>query len=377
MRIRSVRLFSFRNLAEIRLDLDPGFNVLAGRNGQGKTNVLEGLYLLAMPRSFRAGRYEDWVSRDAERGAVQCVLETAHGEMELSLHLENGRRIYLLDNQRVRGVADLAVHLKIVFFGPEDLKLIKGGPGERRRFLDRALYRENPAHLGLVQDYHDLVKQRNALLKEYGRGRLPAGLLESYEEQLVRKGAELTAGRVRIAAAIGEEVARYWEGVQSVSGGVVSLRYLSGYGVEVNEEMTAAGFLGAAEEALARVRAEDMARAVTGAGPHLDDLELLFDGRSARSQASQGQIRSLAAALRMGELLLWKRQRGVAPILMMDDLSSELDREHYRVIMAGVQAHAGQVILTTTSPEYVLHDVEAALFQVSEGRVERHASVTT
>ena len=376
MRIRSVRLFSFRNLAEVRLDLEPGFNVLAGRNGQGKTNVLEGLYLLAMPRSFRAGRYGDWVRRGAERGAVQCVLATAHGNVDLSLHLENGRRTYLLDDRRVGGVADLAAHLKIVFFGPEDLKLLKGGPGERRRFLDRALYREDPAHLGLVQDYQELVKQRNALIKEYGRGRLPAGLLESYEEQLVRRGAELTAARARIAAAIGEEVARYWEGVQSVSGGVVSLRYRSGYGVEVNEKMTVAGFLGAAEEALARVRAEDMARAVTGAGPHLDDLELLFDGRPARSQASQGQIRSLAAALRMGELLLWKRQRGVAPILMMDDLSSELDREHYRVIMSSVQAHAGQVILTTTSPEYVLHDVEAALFQVDDGRVERDGSVT-
>ncbi len=376
MRIRSVRLFSFRNLAEVRLELDPGFNVLTGRNGQGKTNILEGLYLLAMPRSFRAGRYEDWVRHGSMRGAIQCVLATKLGDIKLSLHLENGRRTYLMDDQRVKGVADLAAHLKIVFFGPEDLKLIKGGPGERRRFLDRALYRENPAHLGLVQDYNDLMRQRNALLKEYNRGRLSAGLLESYEEQLIRKGAELTAGRIRIAAAIGDEVGRYWESVQPVSGGAVSLRYQSGYGVEVNEKMTATKFLGAAKEALARVRAEDMVRAVTGAGPHLDDLELLFDGRPARSQASQGQIRSLAAALRMGELLLWKRQRGVAPILMMDDLSSELDREHYRVIMAGVRTHAEQVILTTTSPEYVLHDVKATLFNVDNGRVEPYGNVT-
>jgi len=370
MHISAARFFAFRNLAEVRIELEDGFNVIAGRNGQGKTNLLEGLYLLAMPRSFRPGRYTDWVADGEERGAVRCALATSQGDLDLALQLENGRRTWLLDDQRVGGVADLAEHLKIVFFGPEDLKLVKGGPEERRRFLDRAVYREQPSHLDRVQEYRDLVRQRNTLLREFANGRLPAGLLESYEEQLVRRGAELTAVRARMAASIGEEVAGYWEGVQPVSGGTLSIRYLSGYGISP-EEMSAGELLAAAEEALAGCRREDMIRGVTGAGPHLDDVELLFDGRPARSHASQGQVRSLAAALRLGELILWKRRRGEAPILMMDDLSSELDQEHYRVIMAGVRAHAGQVILTTTTPEYVLHNTEAALFHVCEGRVDR------
>ena len=370
MRISTARFFSFRNLDEVRLELEDGFNVLAGRNGQGKTNVLEGLYLLAMPRSFRPGRYADWVAGGAEQASVQCVLEARSGAADLALHLENGRRTWLLDQQRVGGVADLAAHLKIVFFGPEDLKLVKGGPGERRSFLDRAVYREDPAHLGRVQEYRDIVRQRNALLREFATGRLPAGLLESYEEQLIRRGAELTATRARMAASLGEEVAGYWSGVRP--GGDVSLRYRSGYGVEAGG-MDAGTLLAAAAESLAESRSEDMARGATGAGPHLDDLELFFDGCAARTHASQGQIRSIAAALRMGELILWKRRTGEAPVLMMDDLSSELDQEHYRVIMDGVRAHAGQVILTTTTPEYVLHSIEAALFQVHRGRVERDA----
>ncbi len=376
MHIRTARFYCFRNLAEVRLELEDGFNVLAGRNGQGKTNILEGLYLMAMPRSFRPGRFVDWVAAGAEQGSVRCALATQHGDLALALQLENGRRTWLLGDQRVGGVADLAAHLKIVFFGPEDLKLIKGGPGERRRFLDRAVYREDPLHLGRVQEYQDLVKHRNTLLKEFSRGRLPAGLIESYEEQLLRRGAELTATRARLAADLETEVARYWAGVRSVSGGEVTIKYRSGYGIEP-EGMDAGTLLAAAEESLARARSDDMARAVTGVGPHLDDLEIRFDERPARSHASQGQIRSLAAALRMGELILWRRRRGEAPILMMDDLSSELDQEHYRVIMEGVRAHAGQVILTTTTPEYVLQNTKAALFRVREGRVERDARKET
>lgn len=372
MYIRTARLFAFRNLAEVHLELEEGFNVLAGRNGQGKTNVLEGLYLMAMPRSFRPGRYADWVAAGAEQGSVRCTLATALGELSLALQLENGRRTWLLDDRKVGGVAELATHLKIVFFGPEDLKLIKGGPGERRRFLDRAAYREEPTHLVRVQEYQDLVRQRNNLLRDFGTGRLPAGLLESYEEQLVRRGAELTATRARLAKDLGQEIARYWAGIQPISGGELTLRYRSGYGIDP-EGMDAGTLVAAAEEALAQCRGEDMVRAVTGSGPHLDDLEIRFDGRPARSFASQGQIRSLAAALRMGELILWRHRRGEAPILMMDDLSSELDREHYRVIMDGVREHAGQVILTTTTPEYVLQNTEATLFHVHEGRVERDA----
>ncbi len=376
MHIRAARFFSFRNLGEVRLELEDGFNVLAGRNGQGKTNLLEGLYLLAMPLPFRPGRYADWVTTGADQGAVQCTLATKQGDLALALQLENGRRSWLLDDRKVRGVADLAAHLKIVFFGPEDLKLVKGGPGERRRFLDRAIYREDPVHLGRVQQYQELVRQRNSLLKDFGYGRSPAGLLESYEEQLVRTGAALTGARVRLAAALGAEVAGYWAGVQPVSGGAVTLTYRSGYGVDP-EGMDAKALLEAAEESLARSRRDDMARAVTGVGPHLDDLEIRFDDRPARSHASQGQIRSVAAALRMGELILWRKRHGAAPILMMDDLSSELDQEHYRVIMAGVRAHAGQVILTTTTPDYVLQNTEATLFHVSEGRVERDARQET
>lgn len=372
MHIHAARFFAFRNLTEVRLEFREGFNILAGRNGQGKTNILEGLYLLAMPRSFRSGRYMDWVAAGAERGATQCTLATAHGDLDLALHLENGRRSWFLDDRKVGGVADLSEHLKIVFFGPEDLKLIKGGPGDRRRFLDRAIYREEPSHLARVQEYQDLVRQRNALLKDFGYGRLPVGLLESYEEQLLRRGAELTATRARLTAALSVEVARYWAGIQPVSGGALRLTYRSGYCFDPTG-MDAGALLAAAEEALAGARSGDMARAVTSVGPHVDDLEIRFDDRPARSHASQGQIRSIAAALRMGELILWRQRRGEAPILMMDDLSSELDQEHYRVIMAGVRAHAGQVILTTTTPEYVLQNTEAALFHVNEGRVERDA----
>ena len=312
MRISTARFFSFRNLDEVRLELEDGFNVLAGRNGQGKTNVLEGLYLLAMPRSFRPGRYADWVAGGAEQASVQCVLEARSGAADLALHLENGRRTWLLDQQRVGGVADLAAHLKIVFFGPEDLKLVKGGPGERRSFLDRAVYREDPAHLGRVQEYRDIVRQRNALLREFATGRLPAGLLESYEEQLIRRGAELTATRARMAASLGEEVAGYWSGVRPVSGGDVSLRYRSGYGVEAGG-MDAGTLLAAAAES-GRLKEATLRVQFVSRAPD-DKVELRLNGQpvapeSEISEDGWGTYRPELGLYRPGDNMLSFRVTG-------------------------------------------------------------------
>ncbi|MBM4370011.1 MAG: DNA replication and repair protein RecF [Deltaproteobacteria bacterium] len=377
MWIRSARFFAFRNLAEVRIELEDGFNVLAGRNGQGKTNVLEGLYLLGMPRGFRSGRYADWVMNGASRASVRCLVDDGRGERSLALELEEGRRSFLLDERRVPGITELAGHLKIVFFGPEDLRLVKGGPEERRRLLDRGLFREDPSHLARVQELQEVLRHRSALLRDFGTGRLPGGLLESYEERFLDMATRLTCARASFAAALEGALQRYWEGVRPVCGGGVSLRYRSGFDLEISPEEEPDTLRPRAAEALERARRDDLVRHTTGVGPHLDDLELLLDGRPARFQASQGQVRSLAAALRMGELLLWKERRGSSPVLMMDDLSSELDREHYRVIMEGVRAHAGQVILTTTSPEYVLQDIPATLYHVCEGRVERHAGTAS
>jgi DNA replication and repair protein RecF len=323
-----------------------------------------------MPRSFRPGRFSTWVRDGQEEGSVQCVVEDSGREHRIELFLENGKRKYSLNGNRVAGVHEVSEVLKLVFFGPEDLRLVKGGPSERRGFMDRAIYRAAPSHLKLIQDYQKTMRERNALLAQYPRGRLPSGLLESFEEQLVHLGCRICSERARYVSALVREVDEYWRALEPITGGSLQVIYSGGYGIDAEQWVTGDEELeGTAMDNLRELRGRDLERATTGAGPHLDDLTILFGGQAARDRASQGQTRSLVAALRIGEMLEWKRNHDVTPILMMDDLSSELDQEHYKVVMEAIEGKAEQVILTTTTPEYVINDRHARLFQVSGGEV--------
>lgn len=373
MEIRSLRFYNFRNLHEVSLNLSPGFNVLTGRNGQGKTNVLEGLYLLALPRSFRPGRIQEWIRSGQTQASVQCSVVCRGAEHELAMFFEDGRRWFQLDGKRVDGVAALSEHLKIIFFGPDDLSLVKGGPGERRRYMDRGIYRHGAGYLDRVSDYLEMIRQRNSMLRDLGMGKLPSGLIEAYEERMIELGARITLTRSRFVAELRREVETYWTRLEPITRGRLHLEYKSGYG-EAELPDSLPEMMELAGQALERSRSQDIRRQATGVGPHLDELEISLRGEPARTMASQGQIRSIVAALRLGELLHWKSRNQDPAILMMDDLSSELDPAHFRAIMAAVEEHAGQVILTTTAAEYMLNDHIAAVFLVDDGQIRSDSS---
>jgi DNA replication and repair protein RecF len=368
MILTSARFYQFRNLQEQSFSPTPGLNLLVGPNGQGKTNLLEALYLLTMPRSFRRGGLGDWVMAGRSEAAVRCQVLEDGRESQVEMFLEGGRRSFLVDGKKVTGVAQVAPALVFLFFGPDDLQLLKGAPQERRRFLDRACYNLHPAHLALVQDFGQLLKDRNALLRDFVHGRLPAGLMESYDQRFVELGLQLCRARQAYVEALKVNFQRLWGEMRGVTGRAVDLAYEDGFGL--GEALTAPDAATRAQRALAAVSEKDLARLGCSVGPQVDDLAVTLDGQDARSRASQGQTRSICVVLRVAELATFREQTGRVPVLLLDDLSSELDRPHQEMLMAILEREMGQVLLTTTRVENVVHEGPMSVFRVSGGVLE-------
>jgi len=333
--------------------------VLHGDNAQGKTNLLEAVYLLGRLRSFRDVPMTDLVTHGEAAGRVEARVRRAGVAQKVEIVIEAGRRQVRVDGKAVRRVADHAHHYKVVLFTPEDVYLARASPAERRTFLDRALYNLHPAFLHDSQEYAQALKRRNALLRRPPAGPPTAleGALRAYDEVLARAGARITAQRAELVRALSERVGRMWARVFADAGDV-GLVYRA-----TAPEATAEAFL----DRLHRSRAADLRRQATHVGPHRDDLETLLDGRPLREHASQGQHRVFVLALKVTEIDLVVERTGVRPILLLDDVGSELDRRRHAQLFAHLAEVRGQVFLTTTAPDLVGLHMDRAEFRVDGG----------
>ncbi len=360
MKITQAYIYNFRNLKNIELSFSDGFNVISGRNGHGKTNIMEAIYLLSMPSSFRNGRLTDWIRFGETEASVMLSVENSGLLQKISMFLEDNKRTFDINKKKAKNIAELSKILKVIFFGPDDLRVIKNGPGERRRLMDRAIFRQDPSYLSLSQNYLELVRQRNSLIQDGMYDKKAGVLLDSYEERMVELGCEITNIRREFIDSFSKEVSSYWKSLGDF--GRVDMEYRSGYGAIPDSDIQTF-----AMDRLNQRRRDDQIRGKTSVGPHLDNLNIKFNGMLAKNHASQGQMRGIVTALRIGELILWKKRYGTSPVLMMDDLSSELDQFHYKKIMSAISKYSRQVILTTTNPEFVLNDIRGRVFEVSDG----------
>jgi DNA replication and repair protein RecF len=291
-------------------------------------------------------------------------LERAY-EVELTAAAPGGpvRKTARVDGKPVRAVGDYFGGFNVVLFVPDDLLLPRGAPAVRRRFLDRALWNAEPAFLVEAQAYDRLLRSRNALLRE------PAprpDLLAVYDEQLAAAGSAVVARRRRFVAALAPLVADAWERITR-SGRPISLSYESRLGALPDEALAAALLDG-----LRATRPRDLQLRHTSFGPHGDDLALQLDGRSARLHASQGQVRALVLSLKVAEIRHLAATLDSAPILLLDDVSSELDPARTRFLFDFLGAIASQVFLTTTTPAVLPIGASERLdFRISEGGIAR------
>ena len=368
MLLLEVKTRDFRNLVEQSVTLARHTTVLFGANGQGKTNFLEACYLLCSLRPLRARKLAELVRIGSERSAlVAGKFDLPSGVREVEVEIGREGRTARVDGKPVRDPDELFGGLATVAFTPDDLAVVKGGPEGRRRLLDRAVQNRHPAHLADARDYQRALRSRNEILRQ---GADPA-LLASFDEPLARLGARLRTRREEIL----EEIQ---PGAQSAFAEIARGEppLLATYLAAGRDSDDLAGGGGASLEtrlleALRRRLPRDRERGYTSVGPHADDLGLSLGERAARLYASQGQSRAVVLALKIGEIENLRRAQGRPPLLLLDDVSSELDPERNAWLMQYLAALEGQVVLTTTDLKLVAKSaVKEALFQrVAGGRI--------
>jgi DNA replication and repair protein RecF len=363
--IRELRAQGWRNLEPLELVPGPRVNVLHGDNGQGKTNLIEAAYYLATLRSFRTSHAEELIRGGAAAaGRAQLAARVEHRGLDRKVDVRLGPegRTVTLDGKRVRGAAAIFGAVSVVLFVPEDLLLPRAAPAARRRFLDLAVFNVERGYYREAAAFQKVVKSRNHLLK---RGPVDPVLLDAYDDELARTGARVV---MRRRALVTELAPRTRDFFRALHGDIpVELRYRSAPAIDLAPDE--AGVQAALLGGLRAQRALDERRRFTGTGPHTDDLDIVFAGRLAREHASQGQLRSLVLALKLAELTNVEARRGDVPVLLLDDVPSELDPTRRKFLFDMVGGLSCQTLISVTEREVVSPLPERVDFRISAGRV--------
>lgn len=350
MRIVALQAIAFRNLAQVTLEAHPRFNVISGDNGQGKTNLLEGIYLVGTLRSFRASKSEELIAFGAPEARVRARVEKDGANRLLEVRITPGHKSARVDGKGTRP-ADYFGGMNVVLFQPDDLRLPRGAPSGRRRFIDRAIFNERPQYLAEAQTYERTLRSRNALLRAHGPPQLE--LLEVYDEQLARAAISIVAGRRALLDALAPRAAEIFTRLTR-TGRRLEIAYRPSLLERGAEPIGNAREIEAAmRKQLDADRRKDHLRGATSAGPHTDDLSLTLDGRDAQKYASQGQLRAIVLALKIAEIEHLTERLGDPPVLLLDDVSSELDATRNAQLFEFLDARPGQVFITTTDPAHV------------------------
>ncbi len=339
MKVLALEATAFRNLAPLVVEPHPRFNVFYGDNGQGKTNLLEAIYLLGTLRSFRAGKTEELIAFGEPQARVRARVERLGTRQLLEVALMPGHKSARVDGKGARAASYFG-GFNVVLFAPEDLRLVRGAPAGRRRFLDRAVFNAQPGHLAAVQTYERVLRSRNALLRG---GRSDATQLEIYDEQLVAAAQPVWSARRALVEALRPHLDQ-------------AFAYVTRGELTLLAEHVRTVEPAALSAQLVRDRARDQARGTTSSGPHTDDLLLMLGQRSAAAFASQGEGRAIVLALKIAEITLLRERLGDWPVLLLDDVSSELDPGRNRLLFDFLARLPGQVFVTTTQPDLVLID---------------------
>lgn len=358
MRITGLRLRDFRGYQQVLLSPPDGVTVLVGENGAGKTNLLEAIHLCCLGRSHRTSNDKEMIRRDCDTAAVQLTVERRDGKHEVGVRLyENARRkkLVYVNGKTASRMGELMGHANCVIFSPEDLSLVKDGPQARRRFLDMLLSQQQRAYFYALQSYMTALKQRNALLKSDDLRQLPA-----WDEQLAAAAAPLARIRRETCAALNRSAKRHYLFISGREDEIFDLRYR---GVLENSDDPVQDML----KGLAAAREEDVRRQNTSFGPHRDDIELTLCGEPMKAFASQGQMRTAALSMKLAALDYLEAAQGEPPILLLDDVLSELDPERRRRLISRIGR--AQALLTCTDPSDFVGANPACVLLIQGGTI--------
>ena len=361
MKIVSLELKNFRNYRHSSVAFKDGLNVLYGENASGKTNMLESVYFSSVFSSPRTTKDKEMVFMGEEAANIKLVIEKKYRKHTISIQIDaQGKKKVAVDGVPVNRAGELLGVLGVVFFSPDEMKLVKESPAERRRFLDIGLSQQQKSYFVALSRYNHTLKQKNNLLKEYKNSKSVDDMLDVWDAGLAREGAIIVARRKEYIATL-NDAARKFHFILSGEKENLSLSYESAAETNCKQEELEQNLL----SALRASREKDKELGFSTVGPHRDDIKIDINGKDARKFASQGQQRTTALAMKIGQVVIYREELGEAPVLLLDDVLSELDENRQHILLDLVNGF--QTLLTCT--EYKLGN-HATLFEVKEGNIK-------
>lgn len=368
MKVELLKLDSFRNYNHQKLDFKPDINILIGENGQGKTNLLEAISLICGIGSHRDARDQDMVmwGRDSYKIFAQGKSSGREG-IQAELIFKNGKKEPKINNQKLRRVIELSEVFISIVFSPEELALVKGSPDDRRRFLDRLLINLSLSYGYLLSRYQKVLSQRNSLLKQIREGQASVKELELWDQQLAPLAVDILKKRIETISRLAPAARQIYKGL-SYQREQMDLTYKSSIKLPLDAPDK---WLELIFEYYLKTRQEELARGTTLIGPHRDDLQLYLNNREAKIFGSQGQQRSTALALKLAEIDMVYEVRNEYPIVLLDDVMSELDNSRRMGLMGILGDRNIQTFITTTNLHSFSKELleQSGVFTVKEGSV--------
>ena len=321
MIIKYLELSDYRNYDDLHIDLSPKTNILFGDNAQGKTNIIESVYMMGTTKSHRGNKDSEIIAFNKDYGVIRALFEKGGVEYKIGIQIRKDKRKAIsVNGSPIKKAADLLGIVNVVLFSPEDLSIIKSGPEKRRRFIDMTLCQVDKEYLFALTSYNKIVNQRNKLLKDYDRRMDISDTLDIWDEQLINYGVRIIKKREAFIASMNEIMNPIHK---SISGKDDEIEII--YDKDSDEEEYG--------KRLKEKREKDIRYKSTSAGPHRDDVSFRIKGIDVRKYGSQGQQRTVALSLKLSEIEIIKRAVGDTPILLLDDVLSELDMKRQAFLL--------------------------------------------
>lgn len=369
MKINSIILENFRNYRSLELDFDEMRNIIVGENAQGKTNLIEAIYLTAFARSFRAINSGELVMFDADQGRVSSDITSEDIEKNISIVLRSdGKKMIKKDGKLIRRTTDLLNNVVVVLFSPDDLRIIKDSPDRRRSFLNREISQIRPAYYELLRRYNDVLRQKNALLKSFAQGSdrsYNEEMMDILDNQLASAAYEIIRYRREFTEMLSDEAADIMNNI-SAGREKLKIEYRTGCDYITSPEGRQILY-----SQFRHNRDRDIRNGYATLGPHRDDLEFFINDRDAKKYGSQGQQRTIALSLKLAEIRIARLLLGESPVLLLDDVLSELDLDRQRFLVSEIDDV--QLFITSAEPnaEVISELRGGTLFRVEEGSITR------
>ncbi len=353
MTVSKLNIKNFRNLLDAEICPDENMNVFCGPNAQGKTNILEALWLFTGAKSFRGAKENEFINFDRDEAKIKLEFKKGGVINDAEIRIAERKKAFLNGNS-LASPGNLAGNFCAIVFSPQDIALVKDGPSVRRKFLDTAIFQIYPKYVEVLKKYTRAVQQRNAAIKDLYYHTDLASLIDVFDGEIAENGAKIIEYRRKYIDLLKEAVPKIYYGI-SDSKENLDISYSCNCSAE---------FIG---ERLKAARRDDMKSGVTSVGPHRDDIELSINGVSARLYGSQGQKRSVALSLKLAEAEILNKKTGERTVALLDDVMSELDPSRQNYILNHIKDW--QVFITCCDPSNIVNLSAGKIFKVKNGEI--------